>query len=140
MTTQQSILLASMQTLQQAYYSGRLKCNGEDTGGDGCVLSNLWIHEGDDTPSISIDLYNFGGDGKDVCDGLEFDVLLSKKKTHLHAFCISYNSDLEDNPLLLQCEDGDDYDCIITADQIPDTTCANITNWLREQVKPHANR
>lgn len=132
-----------MSAIQMAYYAGRLgKRNEGDTGGDGCVYNNLWVHEGHNTPSVSIDLYNFGGDGKDVCEGLDFDAVLPTEgghteTKHLHAFCISYNPDWEDTPLLMQCQDRDEYDIDVSAEYIPHATCANIVNWIREQVKPN---
>lgn len=102
-------------------------------------LGAIRVHEGTNNASISIDLYNFEGDGNDVCEGLEFNPTGEEKVWH--AFCVSYDPDRE-NPLIIiaeptgVCCDYEDF----TPDQVPDTTLANITTWLWDAAKQPEQR
>ena len=102
-------------------------------------LGAIRVHEGNDDASISIDLYNFEGDGNDVCEELEFNTTGDEKVWH--AFCVSYDPDRE-NPLIIIAEptgvycDYEDF----TPDQVPDATLANITTWLWDAVKQPEQR
>ena len=118
-----------MATIQMAYFASR-------------PLGNLRVHEGDGA-SITIDLYNFEGDGKDVCDGLEFDTLTLPDgiTIHVKAFAISYDPDWVEHPLIFSCTDiAEETDFNLSPDYVPETTLANITTWLWNTVKQSGQR
>lgn len=132
-----------MAAIQTAYYNDALgERNSDDTGGDGCITDNgLWVHECMSQESgISIDLYNFGGDGKSVCDGLNpctvtFD---DGTKQMGNVFCMTYDPDEEETPLVFQFsfdKYGDGSDVDLEPDSIPIETLQNIAQWL-EQMMP----
>ena len=73
-----------MATVQMAYFKGRMEGHP------------LWVHEHSaDGASISIDLYNFGGDGKPVCDGLKPCTITYDDNTQESGwlFCMAYDPD-----------------------------------------------
>lgn len=116
-----------MATIQQAYFASK-------------PLGNLRVHEGNDDASISIDLYNFEGDGKDVCDNLEFD-FANGDTIHLKAFAICYDPDRKRLPVTISCNDltNDGY-AYLSVNDIPDITLASITTWLWDIVKQPEER
>ena len=129
MTHQAKLLQETMANIQMAYFASR-------------PLGNLRVHEGDGA-SITIDLYNFEGDGKDVCDGLEFDTLTLPDGVTIHvkAFAISYDPDLVEHPLIFSCTDiAEETDFNLSPDYVPETTLANITTWLWNTVKQSEQR
>lgn len=89
-----------------------------------------------------IDLYNFFGDGKPVCDGLDFDAVCpaDMQLIHQQAFCISYDPDWEEHPVLIQCSDttGTDDSFDLTLDNVPEDVQLRITAWIESQL-PTAN-
>ena len=109
-----------MAAIQVSYYKGK------ETG--------LWVHE-DKGASISIDLYNFEGDGKPVCNGLTFQRECDEEP--IRAFCIAYNSD-ETTHLCIECcyDDGglaDGFDLL--PEKVPEEVLAAIASWLESQMK-----
>lgn len=131
MTHQAKLLQETMATIQKAYFASR-------------PLGAIRVHEGNEDASISIDLYNFEGDGKDVCDGLEFDAInLPEGVTPIHAkaYCIAYEPSWVEHPVIIVCTDlSDDTDAELTLNCVPDTTLANITTWLWDTVKQPETR
>lgn len=83
---------------------------------------------------ISIDLYNFEGDGEPVCDGLTFKY--EGMENLQRAFCVIYDPDWEDAPLRVLCfddkGDGDDYDEL--PENLPDTVLNAIIQWLETEM------
>ena len=127
-----------MGVICNAYWKGRLgERNGDETGGDGACCGELWVHEGEDG-HISIDLYHFEGDGKDVCEGLHDCVVTFDDGTTAKGwlFCMAYNPDDEVTPLVFEFTLGDDDDtdrpCDIDVDPecVPEDALTNITAWL----------
>lgn len=116
-----------MATVQMAYFKGR------ETG--------VIVHEdGNDDAAISVDLYNFEGDGKPVCDGLRPCTITyddgSQDKGHV--YCMHYNPD-EITPLvfLFSHDDfGDGSDIDIDPEDLQEETLRNITQWLEQAMQP----
>lgn len=125
MNKQESIqyLRDIMATIAAAYFKGR----------GGSVLDALRVHETGEA-GISIDLYNFEGDGQPVCEGLDFDALCpaDMQMIHQRAHTISYEPDWEPHPVLLLCSDttGNDDSFDLTLDNVPQEVIENITNWI----------
>ena len=129
-----------MQTIQMAYYKGRMT-QPEDGCGFG-QEGDLWIHESRrDSSAISIDLYNFMGDGKDVCEGLHGCEIAyddgSIDKGWL--FCMCYDPDEEMTPLtFLFLSDDQPDDIELEPDSIPTAVLQNIIAWLEREMQPAA--
>lgn len=116
-----------MATISGYYFKGRL---------EGCRPQ---VHEHrDDSAAISIDLYNFCGDGKPVCDGLTF---CDDKhgEVDLTTYCIVYDPDKE-RPLWIMIEPSDgsnDFD--IYPEQTPEEVLAAMTHWLQAEWESNAH-
>lgn len=113
-----------MSTIQMAYYKG-------------CETGSLWVHENGEA-GISIDLYNFGGDGKPVCDGLTFRAAdADARQEPITPFCICYDPDNEQHPIILLCVFGDDMDDFeLTPENVSANVLQNITRWLEKSMQP----
>lgn len=131
-----------MAAIQTAYYNDALgERNSDDTGGDGCITDNgLWVHECMSQESgISIDLYNFGGDGKSVCDGLNpCTVTFDDGTTQMgDVYCMTYVPDEEGIPLAFHfsfekyCDDGD---IDLKPENLPIDTLQNVAKWLESKL------
>lgn len=116
-----------MATVQMAHFKGR------EVG--------VRVHESLQVSSaaISIDLYNFEGDGKPVCDGLTFQRECDKYP--IRAYCIAYNPDLDwgtRHLYILCCDDdggvSDGLDLI--PEQVPEEVLTAITKWLEKAMVP----
>lgn len=117
-----------MATVQMAYFKGRMEGH------------SLWVHERrDDSNAISIDLYNFGGDGKPVCDGLNPCTITYDDNTQESGwlFCMGYDPDDDVTPLefLFDTED-DSGDMVICPEDVPEEALKNIIAWLQQAMKP----
>lgn len=131
-----------MATVQMAYFKGRLgERNGDDTGSDGAICGELWVHEGDDLhpAAISIDLYHFEGDGEDVCDGLHGVTPYHGEDTESETgwvFNMGYDPD-DEYPLYF-CfhpdDDGEDYTILPTT--LPEDLLQRIAAWLEKAMTP----
>ena len=114
-----------MATVQMAYFKGRMEGHP------------LWVHErNDDSAAISIDLYNFGGDGKPVCDGLNPCTITCEDGTQKKGwlFCMCYNPD-ETAPLIfLLTPEEDEDDMAVSPDALPEAVLQNITAWLKSEM------
>lgn len=116
-----------MATVQMAHFKGR------EVG--------MRVHEGDNPygAAISIDLYNFEGDGRPVCGGLTFQRECDKYP--IRAYCVAYNPDLdwETGHLYILCCDADggvsdDLDFI--PELVPEEVLTAITKWLEKAMVP----
>lgn len=120
-----------MAFIQMAYYKGKL---GNEIEGR---VGGLRIHETGEA-GVSIDLYHFEGDGLPVCDGLDFDAVCpaDMQLIHQQAFCISYDPDWEEHPVLVQCSDttGTDDSFDLTLDNVPEDVQQRITAWIESQL------
>ena len=132
-----------MATVQMAYFKGRLGVrNGDNTGGDGAVCGELWVHESPcvSSAAISIDLYDFGGDGLPVCDGLEPCTITCDDGSAMTGvvFCMCYNPDDELTPLVFEFEGADDGtpDMDVAPEQMPEPALKNVTAWLEGVLQP----
>ena len=117
-------LTALMVTVQMAYFKGR------ETG--------VRVHETGEA-GISIDLYNFEGDGKPVCEGMKpCKITCDDGSTKIgHIFCMVYDPDEEETPLVFlfsHGEYGDEGDMDIGPEEVPEETLQNITQWLERAV------
>ena len=100
------------------------------------------VHESHDA-AISIDLYHFEGDGKDVCEGLHDCVVTFDDGTTAKGwlFCMCYNPDDEVTPLVFEFTLGDDDDtdrpCDIDVDpeDVPDDVLVNVLAWLETEMQ-----
>lgn len=128
-----------MGVISNAYFKGRLGVrNGDDTGGDGACCGELWVHEtylDKHSSAISIDLYNFEGDGKPVADGLNpCAIVFDDGTTDIgELFCMCYNADDPVTPLVFEFspqDESDDYD--IDPEDVPEDVLRNITAWLED--------
>lgn len=111
-----------MATICGYYYKGRTQD------------SALRIHEGS-CGGISIDLYNFEGDGKPVCEGLNpYTVTYDDGSQHPgHLFCMCYDADGW-TPLTFLFSPADfDDDFTINPEDIPTTVLRDITAWLEQE-------
>lgn len=118
-----------MATIQGAYFKGRMEGH------------TLWVHERmDDSAAISIDLYNFGGDGKPVCEGLYPCTITHDDGTDEkgHVFCMCYDPD-DVTPLTFlfsYAEWGDKGDIEIEPSVMPVEALQNIATWLEQAMQP----
>ena len=117
-------LIDLMATIANIHYKGR------ETG-------SLWVHENGEA-GVSIDLYNFGGDGKPVCEGLTFHK--AGKDNLQRAFCICYNPDWENGQLNILCYEDfqEDYDFEALPEELPADVLQSITSWLEKSMQPSA--
>lgn len=120
-----------MGVIQMAYFKGvrTMKYEGN--------VGNLRVHEGEGA-AISIDLYHFEGDGQPVCEGLDFDAVCPAdlQLVHQKAWCINYDPDREEHPVVIMCSDmtgGDDY-FDLTLDYVPEEVQQRIIAWLESQL------
>lgn len=131
MNKQQTIqyLTDLMATIQGEYFKGRME---EHT---------LWVHERmDDSAAISIDLYNFGGDGKPVCEGLYPCTITHDDGTDEkgHVFCMCYDPDAV-TPLMFlfsYAEWSDKSDIEIEPSVMPTQALQNVAAWLERAMQP----
>lgn len=113
-----------LSTISGYYFKGRLT---------GC---RPWVHERDEEgDGISIDLYNFGGDGEPVCDGLKPCTITyddgSQESGHL--FCMCYDPD-DVTPLIFLLSPEDESDDIeIDPEDVSEETLQNILAWLEAE-------
>ena len=136
MTKQETIkrLTDLLATISGYYFKGRL---------EGC---RPWVHEGDEEgAAISIDLYNFGGDGEPVCDGLKPCTITYDDGSQDigHLFCMIY--DPEDvTPLVFLFSPEDESDDIesddieIDPEDVPEGVLQNILTWLESEWESNA--
>jgi len=112
-----------IQTICAYYYNGReLGVRVHETGEAG----------------ISIDLYNFDGDGQPVCDGLIFN--FEGSDTPMQAYCVVYNPDWEASQVRILLQEAypsdDDYDYDTDPEELPDTVLNAIIQWLEKTMQP----
>ncbi len=131
-TKQQTIqyLTDLMGVIQDAYYKGRMEGHP------------LWVHERmDDSAAISIDLYNFGGDGKPVCEGLNPCIITFDDGSTWkgNVYCMTYDPGEEPSALgFLSSFDewGDGGDLEIQPESLPEDALRNIAEWLEQAMQP----
>lgn len=120
-----------LSTIQGYYFKGRL---------EGC---RPWVHESDEEgAAISIDLYNFGGDGKPVCDGLDpYTVTYDDGSQDIGwLFCMCYDPD-DVTPLVFLFSPGDESDDIeIDPEDLSEEVLQNILTWLEAEWQSNAIR
>lgn len=127
MNKQQTIqyLTDLMATIANAHYKGRM------------MDCSLRVHDSGEA-GISIDLYNFSGDGKPVCEGLTFNI--DGKNEMQRAFCLVYNPDYEEEHLWIMCFNDkpcnydDDYELL--PEDLPEAVLKNIVTWLEQAMQP----
>ena len=129
-----------MATIQMAYFKGRLgERNSDETGGDGAVCGDLWVHEThDDRAAVSIDLYHFGGDGEPVCEGLNpCTITFDDGSTDTGwLFCMCYDPDEEQTPLVFEFSPSDESDDIdIDPEDVPEEVLKDVTAWLEKTLQ-----
>ena len=118
-----------MATIQAAYFKGRMEGH------------TLWVHESmGDSAAISIDLYNFGADGKPVCEGLYPCTITHDDGTSEkgHVFCMCYDPDAV-TPLTFlfsYAEWSDKSDIEIEPSVMPTKALQNIATWLEQAMQP----
>lgn len=116
-------------TISGYYFKGRL---------EGCRPQ---VHEHSDSGnSISIDLYNFGGDGEPVCDGLKPCTITydDGSEDSGHLFCMIYDPD-DVTPLVFLFSPEDESDDIETdPDDVPEEALQNILTWLESEWESNA--
>ncbi len=132
MTKQEIIkrLTDLVSTIQGYYFKGRL---------EGCRPQ---VHEhGDDSASISIDLYNFEGDGKPVCDGLKPCTITYDDGTQDNGelYCMCYDPDEEATPLNFIFDNGDS-DIEMDPEDVPEEVLQNILTWLEGEWESNAQK
>lgn len=113
-----------LSTISGYYFKGRLT---------GC---RPWVHERDEEgDGISIDLYNFGGDGEPVCDGLKPCTITydDNSQDSGHLFCMCYDPD-DVTPLIFLLSPEDEIDAIeIDPEDVSEETLQNVLTWLEEE-------
>ena len=116
-------------TISGYYFKGRL---------EGCRPQ---VHEHSDSGvSISIDLYNFGGDGEPVCDGLKPCTITYDDGTQDsgHLFCMIYDPD-DVTPLVFLFSPEDESDDIeIDPEDMSEEVLQNILTWLEAEWESNA--
>ena len=126
MTKQETItcLTNLMASVQNAYFKGRMENHP------------LPVHERDDENAISIDLYNFGGDGEPVCDGLRPCTLTYDDGSHEDGwlFCMCYNPD-DVTPLFFLFDPDGRGDMEIDPEDVPEKALKDIFSWLDSEVR-----
>ena len=109
-------------TISGYYFKGRLV---------GC---RPWVHERDEEgDGISIDLYNFCGDGKTVCDGLKPCTINYDDGSHDKGwlFCMCYDPYPDETPLVFLFSPEDDSgDIEISPEDVSEDVLQNILTWL----------
>ena len=128
-------LTALMSNIQAAYYKGAMEGH------------RLWVHEtGGDDAAICIDLYNFGGDGKPVCEGLNPCTITydDETKDTVEVFCMHYDPDGV-TPLTFVAdhydEDEGDIDTFdIGPESMPEQALANVLAWLEKKMQPEPEK
>lgn len=112
-------------TISGYYFKGRL---------EGC---RPWVHERDlEGDAISIDLYNFGGDGKTVCDGLKPCTINYDDGSHDKGwlFCMCYDPYPDETPLVFLFSPEDDSgDIEISPEDVSEDVLQNILTWLEAE-------
>ena len=114
-----------LSTISGYYFKGRL---------EGC---RPWVHERDEEgDGISIDLYNFGGDGKTVCDGLKPCTINYDDGSHDKGwlFCMCYDPYPDETPLVFLFSPEDDSgDIEIAPEDVSEDVLQNILTWLEAE-------
>lgn len=130
-----------MGLIQNAYFSGRLgERNGDDTCGEGVIHGELWVREDIDlhSPAINIDLYDFGGTGKDFVEGLQGVTPYHGEDTESKTgwvYNIGYNPD-DEHPLYFDFspdDESDDY--TILPETLPEDLLKRIAAWLEREMQ-----
>ena len=123
-----------MATIQAAYFKG--KC--EDVFGQ---VGGLTVHESGDPDScaISIDLYNFDGDGKPVCDGLKPCTLTFDDGSTDTGwlFCMHYDPYEEETPLVFLFTPEEDGDYDVDPEDVPEELLQDIIKWIEGLFAPN---
>ena len=113
-----------LSTISGYYFKGRLT---------GC---RPWVHERDEEgDGISIDLYNFGGDGEPVCDGLKPSTITydDGSQDSGHLFCMCYEP-YEVTPLVFLFSPEDESgDMEIDPEDVSEDVLQNILTWLEAE-------
>lgn len=122
-----------MATIQYAYYKKGLFTPLEYDS-NSRIRGELRVHEVNDC-GISIDLYNFEGDGQPVCDGLRpCKITYDDESTDIGwLFCMCYDPDDENAPLVFLVshdEWGDGGDIDVAPENVPEEALCNIIRWL----------
>ena len=105
----------------------------------------LWVHETDNGKSVSIDLYDLFDDGLPELEGVEFDSMCPAdgKPIRQKAYCISYEPEWEEHPVLVLCNDAsatefdDSFD--LTLEYVPEDVQQRIYDWIKNLWHPVAN-
>lgn len=89
----------------------------------------------DGNAGISIDLYNFGGDGKPVCDGLDPCTITydDGSQDTGHLFCMCYSDDYVTPLVFLFSPTDGRIDIELDSEDIPTTVLRDITAWLEQE-------
>lgn len=116
-----------MATVQMAHFKGR------EVG--------VRVHESLQVSSaaISIDLYNFEGDGLPVCEGLKPCTITCDDGSTMrgNVFCMCYNPDDEVTPLVFEFEPSIPIpDMDIDPDDMPEESLKNVVAWLEKAMVP----
>ena len=115
-----------MATVQMAYFKGR------ETG--------VRVHEcpDQDSAAISVDLYHFEGDGQPVADGLvPCTVTFDDGSTMTGSvFCMTFDPDDEDQPLVFQFDSGVIHDMDADPDALPEQVLRDVAAWLEKEMPP----
>ena len=119
-----------MGVIDAAYFKGRMEGHP------------LWVHErSDDSTAISIDLYNFEGDGLPVCDGLKPCTITFDDNTTDTGwlFCMCYDPDDVTPLIFLFTPDGyEEGDMAINPEDVPEEVLKNIIAWLEKILTPNS--
>lgn len=115
-----------MATIQAAYFKGKMEGH------------TLWVHERmAASAAISIDLYNFGGDGKPVCEGLRPCTVTyddsSRGKGWL--YCMCYDPD-DVTPLTFIFDSDALGDLDLDPEDVHEDVLQNIATWLEQAMQP----
>lgn len=116
--------------IQNAYFKGKMEGH------------QLWVHEHmDDSAAISIDLYNFGGDGKPVCDGLKPCTLRYDDGSSECGwlYCMCYDPDDVSPLTFVFGPEADRADMDVDPESVPEEVLQDISKWL-ESMFSHPNR
>ena len=113
-----------LSTISGYYFKGRLT---------GC---RPWVHERDEEgDGISIDLYNFGGDGEPVCDGLKPSTITydDGSQDSGHLFCMCYDPDDVTPLVFLFSPEDESGDMEIDPEDVSEDVLQNILTWLEAE-------